>query len=253
VERFVDMINTRTGKLTDIKEITEADIQKRVNIVVKAYVDAEGLNIWYMSDEAHTIFLVNKYIPEQIRRIYREAFCKANGIPQGEKWGKDFVKNPEYHAFTQLVGRIVRVACIDDKLYQEFRKSGRSHFSVWAELTTSKKRMKQIEDKADKEIAKLNMKQQLEKDVAEGVGNAAELLEGHLKNEKYNPKLKVVSKEESKGWTAPLINEDLKWVQDCRKICRQSPELFVRMVKSCMDNGYLSEMSYRSIKEDLKQ
>jgi hypothetical protein len=66
------------------------------------------------------------------------------------------------------------------------------------------------------------------------------------------PELKVLPKpEEKKDTTYTSPNLDLVWVQDCRKICRQSPELFVRMIKSCMDNGYISEVSYNSIKEDL--
>jgi ferredoxin-thioredoxin reductase catalytic subunit len=242
-------MTTRT--LTDIKDITEADLQKRVNLAVRAYVEADNQNTWLMGDEAHTIYLVNKYNPKDINGMYRRGFCIAYQISPGEKYGKDNqVKNTEYHTFSVLIARIVKVACIDDTLYQKYRNSGRSLYSVWAELTTSKKKMKQIEDKADKEISKLNAKQQLEKDVAEGVANAEELLK-KVKN--TSPVKETEPKEEeSKAWTAPPVNEDLTWVQGCRKICRQSPQLFVRMIKSCVDNGYLSEVSYKSIKEDLK-
>lgn len=234
---------------TDIKVQTFERMVLDVRPVIKEFIGVTNKYHWLMADKANYMYVHIRYTPKQIDEVFKAGFCDEFSIPRGEKYGKKG-KDAKYPSFATVVGQIIKVACRAEEHYKKLRESGEAFTTVWAGLVSSNKKMKQIEDKADKEIAKLKVREQLEKDVAEGVVGASEL----LASMPSKPELKVLPKPEevkSVSYTSP--NEDLVWVQGCRKICRQSPQLFVRMIKSCMDNGYISEVSYNSIKEDLKQ
>jgi hypothetical protein len=232
---------------TDIKVQTFERMVTEVRPIIREFVTMVSIQHWLLADKANYMYVYMRYTPKQIDEVFKTGFCDEYDIPRLGKYGEKG-KEAKYPSFADVIGKIIKVACRTEETYKKLKESGDSFYKVWGELVGSNKRMKQIEAKADREIAKLKMRDQLKKDVAEGVMGAAEM----LASMPPEPSLKVLPKpEEEKSVSYSAPNEDLVWVQGCRKICRQSPELFVRMIKSCMDNGYISEVSYNSIKEDL--
>jgi predicted CopG family antitoxin len=238
----------RGAPKTDIKVQTFERMVLEVRPIIREFVTIVSGQHWLMADKANYMYVYLRYTPKQIDEVFKTGFCEEYDIPRGEKHGEKG-REAKYPTFANSMGMIIKVACRVEEEYKKLRESGKAFSTVWAELVGSKKRLKDIaEGKESRDHRAERIRKELEKDAAEGVGNAAELLASHTDS---TPNLKVVKREEEKGVTYSAPNEDLVWVQGCRKICRQSPELFVRMIKSCMDNGYISEVSYNSIKEDL--
>jgi len=217
-----------------------------VNVLVKKYVEDEKRNLWAMADKAHEMYIVHQYKPREIANIFREGFCQAHGVT--EKYdAKGKVVDPEYHSFSLTVARVARVACVDDKYYQQLRNSGRSFYSVWANMEISPKKVKKIAE-GQESVDHKAKRVALEQEAKEGVVNAQELLN---LMEKPKPKDTTQKEAEPNSWTAPAKNVDYEWVKESRKICHNDPRLFVRMITSCRDGGLLSDKSLESIREDL--
>jgi hypothetical protein len=250
------MTKVKTSKLTDIRDNTDPRytdttllaVQAKLDLSVSAYTINDRQNMINICNDAHEAHVKYGYGEVKIKGMLRRSFCKAYCIPAGEKYGKGSEEETQYHSFSSLVPRIAKVACRTKENYNDLLNC-KSFNAMWIRASMSDKKIKNIvEGKESVDHKAERLRKQLEKDKAEGVVNAPELLAGMTSK----PELKVVPKPEEKKDTSYIApNADLVWVQDSRKICRQSPELFVRMIKSCMDNGYLSEVSYNSIKEDL--
>jgi hypothetical protein len=234
---------------TDIKTTTRSHLQSEVNVLVKKYVEDEKRNLWAMADKGHEMYIVHQYKPREVGTMLREGFCQAYEIT--EKYdAKGKVTNPEYHSFSVTVARVVRVACVDDKYYQQLRNSGRSFYSVWAGMEISPRKIKKIADGEESVDHKAKRaKEELKKEAAEGVVNADTILATFENTSK--PKNITKMEKESDAWTAPPKNFDYEWVKESRKICHNDPRLFVRMITSCRDGGLLSDKSLESIREDL--
>lgn len=242
---------TKVQAKYDQKEKDEVESQKAVNTIVFESLNAREGGKWKEADEVHRLRWSRGYLGPRIKEMFRSAYCKFYKV----EW-KNKSKNEDYVSMSANLQRIIMVGCLEEKRYALFRNSERSVFSVWQEIVTSKRKMDNInkgkttpDHKGYKpRKQKKNFIEQLKQDVAEGVENTKELLEGAVEMEK-SEKVKVEENEGIHEYVAP--DEDSVWIRTCRNIVREDPPLFIRMIKSLVSSDLLSNETLESVKIDL--
>lgn len=210
------------------------DLLDRVALVIRESLEGYEKGKWKETIEIQYLRRQG-YTKPQIKVIWRINYCDYYKIPYNGR-----TKDKQYKSFNSHLDRIVDVGCLGEKEFDAYLKSGMSVNAVWEE----EKRKKVKHEKVKPETLR-----QLEQEAAEGVENAAELLKG-VKMSK-----KTKSKEIDEGpssWTATQKTLDHEWIMECRKIIRDDPRLFIRMIESLKTSDLLSNDTLESVKTDLK-
>jgi hypothetical protein len=238
--------NTDVAGVTDIKVQTKKQVQTKLVNLVKDYVESSEKKLWLVADEIHYIINVLKYSSKDAREMLREAFCTAYKI----KWA-DRNENKSYNSFAAVLARVSKVAEMPPKWYEERKASGKTVTAVWAVLTGDggklDKKLKAIEN-GQEDITKAS----LEKEGEEGVANSKELA-ATIKGKKPVDTGTALRERDKQGWSAPEnklgYDTDNQWMNTCREILRNEPQVFVKMIEKCVNAHLLPDDVLEAIKE----
>jgi hypothetical protein len=234
---------------TDIKEATKTELQKRVNASVSEYARVCDDALWKMADQMQLITQLHGYSRKDAEQMFREGFCKHYKI----SWdGRS--KDEHYESFRVSVARIGLVGNMPVKLYNELRNSGKSFTTVWAELTGDG-------GKLNKKLADMEKKKEdlskatLLKEAEEGIGNAEEIAETTV--EKPMKHKNNGNREKQEAWIVPEARGgydiDEEWISQGRKIIKNDPKKFVRLIEQCVKFNLLSRRLLNMIEEELAE
>lgn len=237
------MAKTKTTKEVRVRVIGDSneqveilpDLLDKVTAIIRESLEGYEKGKWR---EAMEVQYLRKqgYRKPQIQVIWRVGYCEYYKIPYNGR-----TKDKRYNSFSANLDRIIVVGCLEEKEFNRYLESGMSVTAVWAEVQGKRRPAKKREK--PETIA------QISQEAAEGVENAAELLQ----STKTSKKAKIIKmEEEPTSWTAPQKSLDHEWIMECRKIIRDEPKLFVRMIESLAKSDLLSNDTLDSVRLDLK-
>jgi len=222
-----------TAAKTDIKEATKAEVQKKVYLVVKTFVEHHEEGLWAMGDEMQRLTQVLGYKRKEAESIFKEQFCKVYKI----KWdGRS--KNNHHESFTTIVVRVGLVGSLPAALYQEYRNSGKSLTSVWAKLTGDA-------GKLDRKITAMeietdNSKKEVEAEKEEEV---VDLFSGKFVSTSPPKKNGAKNEEETRGWVNPNhangYDSNRNWIREGRLIAKSEPSVLVQFIETLLNKNLL--------------
>lgn len=243
------MTRTRTKAEADydVKEKTEVHLQTEVNKVIGDFIDRDSKAHMKVARDMHEIYILHQYNREKIRSMLRTGIATKLKLP----W-KKLTESKKYNSYNVTANRIATVACIEDKLFEEFYRQhiekGRKFGSIWAEIDSwDKNKKKNLERLANREHDPTiygGMKESLEIH-AKRIEAKNEI--EHVDSSYHKPK-EDPNKKTSKSMF--ILDENTKWMQTCLSIARETPRLFMQMVDDYL-GMLLSPETIAAIRKDL--
>lgn len=241
-----------TKAKTDVKQTTLKEVKTRVYTLMKEYVTVTENLSWKLGDEGRYMYVSLGYKKNDISDIFITQYERAVGVNREKMDKKGYQK---FRNHCSQINRIVFLATLPGRAYEDYRESKRSFTSCYNEAMgwNHPAKMKHLANIAEGKESTEHMRQRLEKEAAEGVENAKVLAEAVAASGKTINKLSEIPDKKDSSWTAKPVNTDREWVSEGWRIVRDDPSIFVRLIEVCVNKLILTERVLTIVKEELSK
>jgi acyl-CoA-binding protein len=171
--------SAKVRRQTDIRVDEEVSAQTEANKLSREFVKAEQETGWKIINHMHKLIHERKLADNKVKEIYKRAFCTAHKLSYDGR-----SESKEYNSFFTMLTRMLVLAALPDVVYKDYKMSGKSWTSCWANATGDSSSVKRILKKDSKEAEEKAHMTVLQKRANNGDADAQKELETMKSQEK---------------------------------------------------------------------